>query len=259
MAGKRSKPKKFAGSMTLVASANVMIDAPTSLTAFSGIALDTDSTSESSAREASAPEASAYSSQDTPFLSDQSKPETGESAHSTAANIAWALVAGLGWLLVVSGCAAYQFGNASFYRRDLQTIYVPVIRSDSWRPLLGVQATEALQKAIQLRTPYRVVYDPSADSTLTCRVVNDTKRVLTETRTDEPRALETTEMIEVTWVDRQGNLLFENRFLPPGELALLFNQAVNFVPEAGQSMASAQQRAAQQLADEIVSQMEIRW
>lgn len=173
--------------------------------------------------------------------------------------IARTLLFSIGIILGVAGCAGYQFGNNSLHRRDLQTIHVPIVRNDSWRPLLGVQVTEALQKAIQLKTPYRVVSDPSADSTLTCRVVNDTKRVLTETLTDEPRALEATETIEVTWVDRQGNVLFENRFLPPGELAFLFNQAVDFVPEAGQSMASTQQRAAERLADEIVNQMEFRW
>lgn len=171
--------------------------------------------------------------------------------------IVWALT--IGSSILSAGCAGYQRGSGTLFRRDIQTIYVPIVRNDGWRPNLGQQVTEALQKAIQLRTPYRLVGDASADSTLTCRILNDTKRTLTETTTDEPRALETTLTIQLTWVDRRGNLLMENRFLPPGEVAFLFNQSTDFVPEGGQSIATAYQRAAERLADEIVNQMELRW
>ncbi len=164
-----------------------------------------------------------------------------------------------GCLMLAGGCAGYQRGSGTLFRRDIQTIHVPIVRNDGWRPMLGQQVTEALQKAIQLRTPYRVVGDASADSVLTCRVLSDSKRTLTETTTDEPRALETTMTIQLTWVDRRGNLLMENRFLPPGEVAYLFNQSMDFVPEGGQSIATAYQRAAERLADEIVNQMELRW
>lgn len=119
--------------------------------------------------------------------------------------------------------------------------------------------TEALGKAVELRTPYKVISSPSADSTLTCRVTNQTKRTVTEARTDEPRAVETLISVELTWTDRQGNLLMENRFVPQGELAFYFSQGIDFVPEGGQSMATAQMRAVERLADQIVNQMESRW
>ncbi len=160
---------------------------------------------------------------------------------------------------VLLGCAGYQLGSATLYRNDVRTIYVPIVRNETWRPQLGVQLTEALQKAIQLRTPYRLVNDPSADSVLTCRVLNENKRVITETRNDDPRALEAKLSIELTWVDRQNNVLMENRFVPPEDIAFLFSQGVDFVPEAGQSISTAYMRAIDRLADEIVSQMEVRW
>ena len=119
--------------------------------------------------------------------------------------------------------------------------------------------TEALQKTVELRTPYKVISDPSADSTLTCRLTSQTKRTVTEAITDEPRAVETLLTVELTWTDRQGNLLMENRFVPQGELAFYFVQGVDFVPEGGQSMATAQLKAVQRLADQIVNQMEARW
>src|SRR5690606_9671903 len=118
---------------------------------------------------------------------------------------------------------------------------------------------EALQKEVELRTPYKVVADPSADSTLTCRVTSQTKRVIVEAKTDEPRALENMLSVELTWTDRQGNLLMENRFVPLGELAFSFIQGSDFIPEAGQSIATSQLRAMEQLAQQIVNQMELRW
>ncbi len=160
---------------------------------------------------------------------------------------------------VFGGCASYQSGNVSLYNPSVRTIYVPIVRNDTFRPSLGVQLTEALQKAIELRTPYKVIADPSADSTLTVRISTDNKRVITETRTDEPRALEAALQVELNWLDRRGNVLIENRFVPPGEFALSFTESSQFVPEGGQSISTAYQRAIEQLADQIVNQMELRW
>lgn len=159
----------------------------------------------------------------------------------------------------VIGCMSYRVGNQSLYRSDVKTVYIPMIRNDSFRPDLGVRLTEAIQKQIELRTPYKIVTRESADSTLTCRITGDTKRVITETTTDEPRALEEIVNVEAVWIDRRGMVLMENRFLPPGETALLFTRSVDFVPEAGQTLVTAQQRAIERLADLIVGQMEMRW
>lgn len=168
------------------------------------------------------------------------------------------------WLMVAqpllwSGCAGYQLGSASLYNPAIRTIYIPIVRNETFRADLGVQLNEALQRTVELRTPYKVVGNPSADSTLTCRLITQNKRVITEANTDEPRALENTLTVELTWTDRQGNLLLENRFVPTGELAFFFTQGSDFVPEGGQSMATAQLRAIEQLAEQIVSQMELRW
>ncbi|GIW98123.1 MAG: hypothetical protein KatS3mg111_1456 [Pirellulaceae bacterium] len=168
-----------------------------------------------------------------------------------------ALLAALPMLLV--GCAGYRLGTTGLYHEHIRTIYLPVVRNDAWRPELGVQLTEALQREIETRTPFKVVSYPTADSTLDCRITTQTKRTVTEAKTDEPRAIENQISVHVRWTDRQGNPLMENRFLPPNEIAYAFAQSVDFVPEGGQSMATAQLAAIQKLAREIVNQMEIRW
>jgi len=164
-----------------------------------------------------------------------------------------------GSLLGACGCAGYQFGTRSLYNPNIRTVYVPIIRNDTFRHKVGVQLTEAIQKAIELRTPYKVVADVGADSTLTCRLTSQTKRTIAQARTDEPRAIENLLSVEVTWVDQRGNLLMENRPVPAGEFAYYFLQGVDFVPEGGQSITTAQLKAIERLADDIVSQMESRW
>ncbi|QDV70409.1 hypothetical protein Poly24_41320 [Rosistilla carotiformis] len=161
--------------------------------------------------------------------------------------------------IAVSGCAGYQLGNQSLYRNDVRTVYVPVIRNDSFREDLGVRLTEAVQKAIEQRTPFKVTGDPTADSVLTCRVIGDSKQVLTETNTDEPRAIDNAIAIQASWINRQGSVLMENRILPAGQLAFYFRQSSRMVPEAGQTSATAFQEVIDDLANQIVNQMQVRW
>lgn len=161
--------------------------------------------------------------------------------------------------LLPVGCAGYQFGPQAMFRPDVRTIHVPIARNETFRDDLGVRVTEAVIRRIQQRTPYVVTGNPNADSVLTCRVVSVTKRGLTETETDELRALEAVTAVEASWVGRNGNVLMENRILPSGSLALAFAQESRVVPEAGQPLEVELQSSIDDLADRIVAQMEARW
>lgn len=175
----------------------------------------------------------------------------------------WAHVVVVAWGLVASlalggGCATYRFGAASFFPSGIRTIYVPIVRNDTFRHDLGVQLTDALVREIESRTPYKVTGDPSADSTLVCRVVDETKVVLTETNGDDPRALDASVLVRATWTGRAGEVLM--RDIPiAADGAVGLGQTSRFVPEAGQSVDTATQEAIEDLARRIVSQMEMRW
>jgi hypothetical protein len=93
-------------------------------------------------------------------------------------------------LLLTAGCASYQVGARSLYAPDVSTVYVPIIESDSFRRDLGERLTEAVQKEIELKTPFKVVGNPDADSILSARLVSATKRITVENQNDDPRALE---------------------------------------------------------------------
>jgi hypothetical protein len=162
-------------------------------------------------------------------------------------------------LLALAGCAGYQVGAGSLYAPDVTTVYVPMIDSDSYRRDLGERLTEAVIKEIELKTPYKVVSTPDADSILSARLISDTRRTLIENAFDDPRLSETELHAEVTWLNRRRLPIVPMQAIPmPPELVLI-SQTSNLIPEAGQSVATSQQQAIERLAQQIVSTMEAPW
>lgn len=162
-------------------------------------------------------------------------------------------------LLLVSGCAGYQIGHRSLYRTDIRTVYVPMFRSESFRRDLGERLTEAVVKEIELNTPYKVVQSADADSILSGVVLRDTKVVLGEDPNDNPRNIETDLLVEVNWYDRRGQFLMQGACFSLGPPGLTITENSYFIPEGGQSVATAHANAIQQLAEQIVNQMERPW
>lgn len=163
-------------------------------------------------------------------------------------------------LAASGGCAGYRVGNATLFRPDIETVYVPVFQSSSLRPGLGERLTEAVIKEIELRTPYKVVGSlDRADSILTGRITSETKRTVVENPYDDPREIATRLQVEVQWIDQRGRTLSAEEAIPvPPELSTVVIEAT-FVPEVGQSLATAQQAAIQRLAAQIVGMMENPW
>ena len=109
-----------------------------------------------------------------------------------------------------------MLAQTSLYAPDVTTVYVPMIESESFRRDLGEQLTEAVVKEIELKTPFKVVGTPAADSILSARLVGDTKRVIVENRNDDPRVIEHGLAAEVTWLNRRREPLCTPR---PGPIA----------------------------------------
>jgi hypothetical protein len=160
---------------------------------------------------------------------------------------------------LLSGCAGYRFGNASLYPQDIETVYLPVFESDSFRRNLAEFLTEQVAKEIQLKTPYTVVGTPEADSVLTGKITTDTKRVIIEDPYDFPRETQINMSVEVRWVTRRGEMVGQPVNVPlPQNLAILSGDGT-LVPEFGQSVSTAQLQSIQSLARQIVSLMEAPW
>jgi hypothetical protein len=161
-------------------------------------------------------------------------------------------------LATSAGCAAYRFGNGTLYAPDVTTVYVPMIESDSFRRDLGERLTEAVVKEIELKTPFKVIGTPDADSVLAARLITDTKRVVVENQNDDPRVIELSMVAEVNWYNRRREPLAAPAAipLPPG---LGITQSAPMLAEAGQSVVMQQQQAIQRLAEQIVATMEEPW
>jgi hypothetical protein len=160
--------------------------------------------------------------------------------------------------VLMAGCACYHFGTADLYPRDIHTVYVPMIESDSFRRDLGEQLTEAVCKEIENRTPFKVVGTPNADSILTGRIKTDTKHSIVREPNNEGRVVEMGMVIQVTWADRRGIVHGEGAVPVPPELVTL-SQTNQLIPEYGQSTVTSLQQIMQGLAKKIVDMMETPW
>ena len=163
-------------------------------------------------------------------------------------------------LAALLGCAGYRMGSRSLYPPDIETVFVPMIESNSYRRGLGEWLTEAVVKEIENVTPLKVVNTREADSALSCRIMSDTKQLAMESPTDEGRELQVNFQVSVQWVDRKGDLIKPEQSIPgPAALQNTIQDTANMFPEIGQSITSAQQTAIQRLAQQIVSMMEAPW
>jgi hypothetical protein len=166
-------------------------------------------------------------------------------------------------MLLFSGCLAgissYQFGSRTLFPNDIETVYVPVFESNSYRKGLAEELTEAVIKEIEKRTPYKVVGTPNADTTLTGKIVSDNKHLLFESLTGDPRESELNLKVEVTWANSRGDAIRKIPAVPVPNAAVSVSAANNLVPEVGQSVATSQQTAIQRLAQQIVNLMEAPW
>lgn len=162
-------------------------------------------------------------------------------------------------LVATTGCANYRMGARSLYAPDIQTVYVPMIPSNSYRRYLGEWLTEAIVKRIEQVTPYKVVSSPDADSILTCRIITDTKQTVMESFTDEPREQQFSLQVSADWTNHNGKQLGQpvNVPLPPSLNPI--SQSANLFAELGQSVSSAEMQDVQLLAVQIVSMMEAPW
>jgi len=162
----------------------------------------------------------------------------------------------IGKLATMSGCG-YTVGAP--YATDIRTVHVPTFQCTDYRRGYELQLTEAIQKQIQLRTPYRLAKEPGADTRLTGRIVGIDKRVPNQNKYDDPRELELAIGVEVKWEDlRTGQVLNQQTVPLAGNAAQLLGTST-FAPEAGQSLATATQDTVNTLARQIVGLMEVPW
>lgn len=156
-------------------------------------------------------------------------------------------------LVHASGCG-YMLGNG--FSPDIKTVSVPTFENDTYRRGLEFQLTEAVQKEIQNRTPYRLARGNDADTRLTGRIVQVRKDVLGENNNDDPRQLQFSIMVRVTWENLRTGEILAKEEVPVAPEAIPLMSSAGFAPELGQSQATATQMAIGKMAKHIVNMME---
>ncbi len=176
------------------------------------------------------------------------------------------------------------------YDPNIHTVYVPIFKNKTiWRGL-EFELTQAVVREIESKTPFKVQSDcDKADTELLGTIVQFNKNILNVNQLNEVRDVETVLGVEVIWRDRRtGEILSTPR--PPGAVSpvappiaplggfsgppptppppppldpatkpILIQSTAEFVPEIGQSMATAQKQNVDRLAIQIISMMEKPW
>lgn len=155
------------------------------------------------------------------------------------------------------------------YDANIRTVRVPIFQNLTYYRGLEFDLTEAIVREIEAKTPYKVVgLGCEADTELTGTVFLYTKLLLNRNPLNEVREAELTLAVDVLWRDlRTGEVLSGPR-LKPGEAQpppnvkptpVRINSVANFIPELGESFATARKKNVDRLAVQVVSMMEAPW
>lgn len=154
------------------------------------------------------------------------------------------------------GCG-YMLGSPQV--EGVQTVHVPIFKSESYRRNIDYLLTEAVQNEIKTRTRYRLDGPETADTILVGRIVDYRKDPLSETRYDDPRELQLMIGAEIKWIDRRTGTILQQHVFPVSTDLIQQASQISFAPEVGHSLATAQQESVQSLASQIVDLMEAPW
>ena len=165
----------------------------------------------------------------------------------TGTTLGLALV-GLG-IGALAGCG---YTSRSIYPTSITTVAVPVFKNETFRRNLEFELTEAIDKNIEARTPYKISHEAHADSILTGKIVSVQENVLTNRlQNNLPQETQVTIVVNFTWKDaRTGKVLVRR---------VNFARSSTTVPQIGQRLADTENAAINSLARSIVDEMQSPW
>ncbi len=153
-------------------------------------------------------------------------------------------------LLPVAGCGGYQ--NDWLYPEQVQTVYVEMFDTTSFRRGHEFVLTDAICKRIESQTPYKIVSDRNvADSVLSGQLGIRSSVLATDRYSARPIEQETLVNVRVTWKDlKTGRLLID------GEKVYASS---SYSDPMGQTFEYSINRAVNKVAVRVVELMETPW
>lgn len=160
------------------------------------------------------------------------------------------------------------------YDLTIHTVYVPIFKNTTFSQGLEFELTRAVVREIEAKTPYKVAScREQADSELIGTIVARNKLLINYNQLGEVREVQTTVTVDVIWRDLRpghaGEILSKPNPGPEGKPLVLkegqsapaftVQSQAGFIPEIGQSLATALKDNCDRLAVQIVSMMEKPW
>jgi hypothetical protein len=179
------------------------------------------------------------------------------------------------------------YTTATQYPTHIRTVRVPIFKNETFVRGIEFELTEAVIKQIETKTKWKVIHHEGADAELTGKIINLSKRIILENPLNEVRDAELQLGLEVEWRDCHacapgGELLGtppvldplpareplpppplvlpgQRTPLRPGRPVILVQETASFIPELGESYATARKRVVDKMAEQIVSMLEMPW
>lgn len=162
------------------------------------------------------------------------------------------LVLGVGIVLAAAGCG---YSIRPPFDPGVHTVYVPILKSVTFRRDINIRMTEMLIKEIERRTPFKVVGTPDgADSVLEGTVLYADKNIQVENPNNLPRQLVGNLTVQVRWTDNATGETKEKN-TPPVRVA----EFLPFFPELGETTNLGYDKLMAKIVRDIVSMMEEPW
>ena len=158
---------------------------------------------------------------------------------------------------LMAGCSADPrtgYSTESIYPTKYQTVAIPVIKNETYARDVGFMLTQALITEIESRTPYKVTSETYADSLLTGRITAVRLTALSQNSTtglDEEVIVGVT--VDFEWMDLETDATIVQRSN--------FEGAGLFVPTppSGEYLEIGEVAVVQQLASDMVDEMQAAW
>ena len=160
-------------------------------------------------------------------------------------------------LLALVGVASFAgcgYSSETTYPAEYRSVAVPIFENDTFYRGLEFKITEAVIKEINLRTPYRVLPEESADTVLEGRITAVQEGTLSRSREGGvPQEVETRVVMDLVWTNvRSGEIVRERRGLAVVG-RYMPTQPVGEVSEVGE------REAATRAARAVAAMMRAEW
>lgn len=151
---------------------------------------------------------------------------------------------------MLAGCRGYS--NSWLHRQDVDTVYVEMFDTDSFRRGYEFKLTDAICKRIEAQTPYKIVSDRSVADTILGGSMSVGVGVLAGERwTGRPLENEALISVTVTWKNlKTGQVLVDNETV---------YGSTSYSPQMGQPIDYSVNQAVNKAAQKVVELMEQPW